>query len=56
MTPDLLPSGPPRSGKTTVVQSVEERLESGGYRVGGSYCPELRSNGDRVGFEIVGVR
>lgn len=52
---NYLLTGPPRSGKTTVIQRVEDRLESQGYQAGGVYCPELRSDGDRVGFEIVDV-
>lgn len=55
MTANILVAGPPRSGKTTVIQRVKERLEDQGYKAGGIYCPELRSNGDRVGFEIVDV-
>lgn len=55
VTANLLVTGPPRSGKTTVIQRVKERLETHGYVAGGIYCPELRSGGDRVGFEIVDV-
>lgn len=55
VTANLLITGPPRSGKTTVIQRVRERLESRGYQAGGIYCPELRADGDRVGFEIVDV-
>lgn len=55
MTTNLLVTGPPRSGKTTVIQRTRDRLESHGFRAGGLYCPELRSDGDRVGFEIVDV-
>lgn len=55
MSTNLLVTGPPRSGKTTVLQRVRERLEAEGYRTGGIACPELRSDddGDRVGFEVV---
>lgn len=53
MTDDLLVTGPPRSGKTTVVQRVRDRLDSQGHHAGGVYCPELTAGGDRVGFEIV---
>jgi nucleoside-triphosphatase len=55
VTTNFLVTGPPRSGKTTVIQRTSDRLESHGFRVGGLYCPELRSNGDRVGFEVVDV-
>lgn len=53
MAVNLLLTGPPRSGKTTVIDRVREQLETQGSRAGGIYCPEIRSNGDRVGFEIV---
>ncbi len=55
MSTNLLVTGPPRSGKTTVVERVEARLEAHGYRAGGIHCPEIRSAGDRVGFEIADV-
>ena len=50
-----LVTGPPRSGKTTVVQTLVDRLEVRGYRAGGIVCPEIRKDGERVGFEIVDV-
>ncbi|MEF8826534.1 MAG: nucleoside-triphosphatase [Halapricum sp.] len=54
MTHNILVTGPPRSGKTTILKRVRERLEAEGYRTGGIPCPGLRSDddGDRVGFEI----
>jgi len=55
MPNNYLVTGPPRSGKTTVVQTVVDRLEARGYRAGGVYCPEIREDGERVGFEIVDV-
>lgn len=55
MPTNYLITGPPRSGKTTVIQQVTDRLEATGYRAGGVYCPEIREAGDRVGFEIVDV-
>lgn len=55
MPNNVLITGPPRSGKTTVIQAVRDRLEARGYRVGGIVCPERRVEGDRVGFDIVDV-
>lgn len=52
---NLLITGPPRSGKTTVIQRVTDRLTAAGYQAGGVYCPEQRVDGERVGFEIVDV-
>lgn len=44
MTTNYLITGPPRCGKTTVIQQVTERLEAKGHQAGGIYCPE--------GFEV----
>ncbi len=46
----VLLTGPPRSGKTTVVQAVAARL---GPRAGGFYTEEVRAGGQRTGFRIV---
>ncbi len=53
--PNLLVTGPPRSGKTTIVERVKKRLTELGLSVGGVYCPEIREGGERVGFRIVDV-
>lgn len=53
MTDNLLITGPPRSGKTTVIERVRDRLEDHGYSVGGIHSQEVRSDGERVGFDIV---
>jgi len=55
MTNNILVTGPPRSGKTTVIQSVVETLTADGYDAGGIYCPERREAGERVGFNIIDV-
>ena len=52
---NALVTGPPRSGKTTVIERTVARLRDGGVTVGGIVCPELRTAGDRVGFEIVDI-
>ena len=46
-------TGPPRSGKTTAVRRTVEALRDDGVAVGGLHSPELREDGQRVGFEIV---
>jgi len=43
----------PGVGKTTVVQKVIAILKEKGLKVGGIYCPEIRVNNIRVGFEII---
>lgn len=55
MTANLLITGRPRSGKTTVIKRVWDRTEAHGYRAGGVYCPERRVDGARVGFDIVDI-
>lgn len=53
MSDDVLLTGPPGCGKTTVIERLISLLEPEGYAIGGVYCPELRSDGERRGFEIV---
>jgi nucleoside-triphosphatase len=48
--PRILLTGPPRCGKTTVVQKVVARFPG---RARGFYTREVREQGGRVGFEIV---
>lgn len=55
MPNNFLITGAPRSGKTTVIEKVTSRLQEGGFKPGGIYCPEIRSDGKRMGFKIVDV-
>jgi nucleoside-triphosphatase len=48
--PRILLTGPPRYGKTTVVQKVVDRFPG---QAAGFYTREVREKGERVGFEIV---
>ncbi|MEW6657820.1 MAG: nucleoside-triphosphatase [Thermodesulfobacteriota bacterium] len=48
--PRILLTGPPRCGKTTVVQKVVARFPG---RAAGFFTREVRERGERVGFEIV---
>jgi nucleoside-triphosphatase len=50
---NLLLSGPPGCGKTTVVCRVIEHMRQ--RRLAGFYTQEIRQQGRRVGFEAVGV-
>ena len=48
--PRILLTGPPRCGKTTVVQKVVARFPG---KAAGFFTREVREKGERVGFEIV---
>jgi nucleoside-triphosphatase len=50
MTPKVLLTGRPGSGKTTLVKRVVEKLA---VPAGGFYTEEIRERGQRVGFKIV---
>ena len=50
---NVLLTGPPGCGKTTVVRRVVQALS--GLRLAGFYTQEVREGGRRVGFEIVGL-
>lgn len=50
-TSNLLLTGPPGIGKTTLVIGVADSL--GGYRLGGLTTEEIRQRGRRVGFALV---
>ena len=53
MPTNVLVTGPPRSGKTTVLERVRDRVDA---VAGGVLAPERRVDGDRVGFDLVDVR
>jgi len=45
-------TGPPRTGKTTILLGATEALRMKGYKLGGMISQEIREKGVRVGFEI----
>lgn len=49
-------TGPPRSGKTTVVERVIGHLEDDGYTIGGMWSPEIRQDGARTGFALMAIQ
>lgn len=52
---NILITGKPGIGKTTVLNRVKEAVEDLSHSVGGVTCLEIRENGRRVGFNIVDV-
>lgn len=52
MPANALVTGPPRSGKTTALERTVSRLRDDGLDLAGIVCPEVREDGERVGFGI----
>lgn len=52
MTKKIFLTGRPGSGKTTAALFVARELERLGFKVGGVVSNEVRSGGERVGFEL----
>lgn len=50
---NILITGRPCVGKTTVLEKIKNSLEEYGYHIGGIICPEIKENGIRVGFNII---
>jgi nucleoside-triphosphatase len=50
--PRILLTGPPRSGKTTLVCRLAQELIAAGVAVGGFVTREIREEGERVGFTV----
>jgi nucleoside-triphosphatase len=51
---NILLTGSPGCGKTTVVQAVIGRVRD--LRLAGFFTQEIRKNGQRIGFEAVGLK
>lgn len=50
--PQILLTGPPRSGKTTLVNKLLAELAARNVTVGGILTQEIREAGERVGFSV----
>lgn len=49
---NIFVTGPPRSGKSTLIMNILEDLLRHGVRVRGIICPEVRVSGRRWGFKV----
>lgn len=52
---NILLTGPPGVGKTTLLGEIKGKIEGYGYSTGGVYCPEIKENDLRIGFAIVDI-
>jgi len=52
MANNILVTGRPGSGKTTLVLKLVERLYGGGFKAGGFVTEEIREGPHRTGFEV----
>jgi len=52
---NILLTGPPGVGKTTILEEIKNRIKEKEYSIGGIYCPEIRENGRRTGFNIIDI-
>lgn len=55
MPNNFLVTGPPGSGKTSVIKRAMSILCEQGLKPGGIYCPEIREGGIRTGFKIIDI-
>jgi nucleoside-triphosphatase THEP1 len=52
----ILITGPPRSGKSTLISTVVSQLSRIGYVISGFFTPEVRLNQNRIGFDIKDIK
>jgi len=48
-------TGPPGSGKTSILLEVVRSVKEKGLKISGIICPEVRESGRRVGFKIIDI-
>jgi len=54
MTVKIIIIGPPRSGKTTLINILIEKLKTK-YEISGFLTPEVRKKGRRIGFDVKSI-
>lgn len=50
---NIFVTGPPRSGKSTLIEKVITNFKEKGFTIGGISTPEVREKGRRIGFKII---
>ncbi|MDI9623635.1 MAG: NTPase [Methanothermobacter sp.] len=52
---NIIITGKPGTGKTTLIKKIKTHLEKEGASIGGIFTPEIREGKKRIGFEIVDI-
>lgn len=52
---NIIITGKPGTGKTTLIKRIKNHLEEKGARIGGIFTPEIREGKKRTGFEIIDI-
>jgi nucleoside-triphosphatase len=56
MTSKILITGPPRSGKTTLIKKLISHYAKSGYKIEGFITPEKLSKQKRIGFDLLNIK
>lgn len=52
---NILITGPPGIGKTTLLEKIKNKIKDNGFSIGGMYCLEIKENSKRTGFNIIDI-
>jgi len=52
---NIIITGKPGTGKTTLIKRIKSHLEEKGARIGGIFTPEIREGKKRTGFEVIDI-